>query len=545
MINNIQWIAIGLAATLTTQAQTFSNVPFPASSTGTIYQISASSDGEVWSVDTNQMAWRWNGKSWDMKNPAYQQVTSISAGSASNIWAATNTGIVYRWTAKGWQVASTSPLLFNVSAASDGTVVSADASGVPYIWNSGTNAWVALPGIVTQISAGSATNIWCVNPAGGVFQWVNSVWQQMPGVLTQISVSASGAVAGLNAAHDLWQWNASTNSWTNLKHPLLALSVVDQNTIWGVASGGKTLQTTGNLATASNPTTTNTPTVPAATNSITLTGATQAAAASLWANRRPSPTPQTTPAGGGCPVVLPLDGASANGFLQNVNFYRMMGRLNQLGIEQAAALEAQSAAVFQSTNSTLNQNPLPTSPCFTPLSSSGSQHSNLAVGSASDQPVDIWVLENWDPASMLAHRNAVLNPRLGSTYFGATAKQSSSGATSYYWAMEVAGQVAQNQAATGYSGWPPAGYVPAGLISPYGKSQSAFTWNLQSPGADFTGATVAVNGTAMTTRTADTTQIAWDMPAVTVGTAYQVVISNAKVGGVATSIQYSVTPFNP
>ena len=67
MLNNIQRIALGLAAALTAQAQTFSDVPFPAGSSGAVYQISASSDGEVWAVDTNQTAWRWNGKSWDVK----------------------------------------------------------------------------------------------------------------------------------------------------------------------------------------------------------------------------------------------------------------------------------------------------------------------------------------------------------------------------------------------------------------------------------------------------------------------------------------------
>ena len=154
-------------------------------------------------------------------------------------------------------------------------MVAADTSGVPYIWKN--NAWTALPGIVSRISAGSATNIWCVNAAGGVFRLVNGVsWQQMPGVLAEISVSASGAVVGLNPAHDLWQWNASANSWTNLNHPLVAFSVVDQNTIWGVGSGGKTIQTTASLPAASTTTTTTTTTTitaaPAATNSITLTG---------------------------------------------------------------------------------------------------------------------------------------------------------------------------------------------------------------------------------------------------------------------------------
>ena len=80
--------------------------------------------------------------------------------------------------------------LKQVSAASDGTVVGVDIANAIYRQvNIGESA--KLPGTLSQISAGSAQNIWGLDPTGRIFKWNGSAWTQMAGTLRQISAAPS------------------------------------------------------------------------------------------------------------------------------------------------------------------------------------------------------------------------------------------------------------------------------------------------------------------------------------------------------------------
>ena len=50
---------------------------------GRLTEISASSDGEAWGVNSAGQVWRWNGKAWE---GVPGQLTRISVGSKSNVW---------------------------------------------------------------------------------------------------------------------------------------------------------------------------------------------------------------------------------------------------------------------------------------------------------------------------------------------------------------------------------------------------------------------------------------------------------------------------
>jgi hypothetical protein len=99
---------------------------------GTVAQISAGADGELWATnppDSNRVL-RWDGTQWTWDIPL--GLTSVSVGSAQNIWGLDSAGKVYKWTGKTWLLKPGT--LKTISAASDGTVWGVNAKGVPYKW---------------------------------------------------------------------------------------------------------------------------------------------------------------------------------------------------------------------------------------------------------------------------------------------------------------------------------------------------------------------------------------------------------------------------
>jgi uncharacterized protein YkwD len=103
-------------------------------------------------------------------------------------------------------------------------------------WNSSTNTFETMPGILKQVSIGTDGEVWGVNPADDVFRWTGSQWQQVQGAkLKQLSVRNAQEVWGVNAANDLFRWNGS--AWEPIPpFKVTFVSVGVDGTVWGIGT---------------------------------------------------------------------------------------------------------------------------------------------------------------------------------------------------------------------------------------------------------------------------------------------------------------------
>ena len=142
-------------------------------------------------------------------------------------------------------------LLSDISAASDGTVWGVNSAGDIYQYVGqyfgGTFQQVTgppVPGGVSAVAVGSATNFWSVDGAGKVYNWESSavLWEQIHGVvLLDISVASDGTVVGVDGFGNVQSYHGG--SWTQIPAPSVpggfsAIAAVSATKFWGVTSAG-------------------------------------------------------------------------------------------------------------------------------------------------------------------------------------------------------------------------------------------------------------------------------------------------------------------
>lgn len=102
--------------------------------------------------------------------------------------------------------------------------------------------WQLIPGGLSQVSAGSANNIWGVNSAGNIFNFTGT-FNPIPGGLSCVSAASDGTVWGVNSGGNIYRRDG--NSWTQIPGGLMQISVGSAKNVWGVNSGGNIYQYTG------------------------------------------------------------------------------------------------------------------------------------------------------------------------------------------------------------------------------------------------------------------------------------------------------------
>ncbi|MEU8781781.1 tectonin domain-containing protein [Streptomyces sp. NPDC048637] len=75
--------------------------------------------------------------------------------------------------------------------------------------------WKLISGSLTAISAGSRTNVWGVDSAGGIYRYTNndaSPWVKIPGGLSDIGAGADGTVWGVNSRNEIFRYTGDQPS---------------------------------------------------------------------------------------------------------------------------------------------------------------------------------------------------------------------------------------------------------------------------------------------------------------------------------------------
>jgi hypothetical protein len=229
--------------------------------------------------------------------------------------------------------------------------------------------------------------------------------------------------------------------------------------------------------------------------------------------------------------------------IRRLNFYRAMaGIFANVTEDKNIYTNFQSAAYMCSRNNTLSTGPPNTWTCYTIYGGPACGQANLTVGNG-PAAVDVYILDRNIPSA--GHRRWALNPNMKVTSFG-DAPDSIGLAVN---AMSVFNQ--SNPYITnrdGFVSWPPPGYVPAQMVSPW--------WSFSISGADFSQASVAVTSNFVPVAAIvqplapgfGQNALVWtnSVPGASLqfDTVYTISISNFLVGSQASNVSYSVTLFN-
>jgi hypothetical protein len=243
----------------------------------------------------------------------------------------------------------------------------------------------------------------------------------------------------------------------------------------------------------------------------------------------------------------------AQATLDRINYYRAMGAVPD-NVVPSAALGAsdQQAALMFSANGQLSHSPPTTWTCYTAQGAQAAGNSNIALGAAGPDAIDLYMSDSGSNNTAAGHRRWILFPRQTTMGTGSVDQWSQGFAANGLWILDTGTWTTPPTFPNGYS-WPSAGYFPYFLLP-----SSEKRWSFSFAGANFGAAMVSVTrgGNALNVIQeavengyGDNT-IVWQMPGVpltapSADTAYQVVISNVVIGGVPRTFSYSVTVIDP
>lgn len=250
-----------------------------------------------------------------------------------------------------------------------------------------------------------------------------------------------------------------------------------------------------------------------------------------------------------------LSAAARQNVLTALNAIRALHQLDPVSYDTAGEPAAMSAALLMQANGQLNHTPPSSWNCYSAAGASGAGSSNLGGGNRSATPADnlvSWLLDTSNlSTTIVGHRRWLLDPFLGKVAYGRS--DSSSGALGM-WALQVihADTVTQGSAATfvayPYQDYPARYHAQGALLSfsviadPASKSASA--------SVDFSAAQIAVSlrGTssplAVSSVSSDNqgyglaNNLQFSIGTISVGSIYDVAISNVRVGGTPRNYSY-------
>jgi uncharacterized protein YkwD len=173
-----------------------------------------------------------------------------------------------------------------------------------------------------------------------------------------------------------------------------------------------------------------------------------------------------------------------------VNFFRALAGLP--GISETTSSETrnnnQAAALIMSANAALSHNPPSSWTCYSSGGSSGAQSSNLALGRAGPEAIDLYIDDPGSFNTAAGHRRWILFPPRITMASGDIPSGTRSNAL---WVFGASGT--RPPTADGVA-WPPRGFVPYQVLPTMSDR-----WSLSYPGANFSDAVVSMsrNGQAI------------------------------------------------
>lgn len=174
---------------------------------GSAVDISAKGN-ELWSINSGQNIYRWNGKNWDLK---VGSAVRVGASPDGWTWVVNKADEVYRWNLNKQNWDKMPGALVQISAISKDRALGVNRNQNIFLWEN--NAWTQLPGLAIWAAIGDGDERWVVNKQQSIFRWNHSTntWDQVPGAANNIDVQNPCRVIATNAAHQIYIWK--NNNW--------------------------------------------------------------------------------------------------------------------------------------------------------------------------------------------------------------------------------------------------------------------------------------------------------------------------------------------
>jgi len=214
---------------------------------GELTQIAVGFDGAVWGINSSQQIYRFNSG-----NQAFEYVpgslASIDVGADGDVWGINSGGDTFHFNRlrQNWDEVpgafSFSNIPSDISVGSGTNVWVVDGNSDTFRYDARTKRWDPVPGKYTSVAAGADGGAWGVN-LPQVYQLAaatraTQAWHQVPGELVQLSAASDGNVWGLNMWGQIYTFNPSLQSWTWIPGTLTQIAVAANGAVWGVNSAG-------------------------------------------------------------------------------------------------------------------------------------------------------------------------------------------------------------------------------------------------------------------------------------------------------------------
>jgi hypothetical protein len=147
----------------------------------------------------------------------------------------------YNFCTKVFESPETAVVSTNPSSISTGggEVWGINTSNQVFRFNPATNAFVQLPGTLTQIAVG-VNGVWGLNASGAVFEFnpVTQVFDRLTGTLTKIAAAGNG-VWGINSTNQVVRYEASTRTFFAIASVgVTNLAVGTGGGVWAIDANG-------------------------------------------------------------------------------------------------------------------------------------------------------------------------------------------------------------------------------------------------------------------------------------------------------------------
>lgn len=238
--------------------------------------------------------------------------------------------------------------------------------------------------------------------------------------------------------------------------------------------------------------------------------------------------------------------------IDRVNYYRALVGLPPVTLLAGTAeAQSQAAALMMSANNALSHAPPMNWLCYSADGAAGASNSNIALGASGPRAIDLYMSDPGAGNAAAGHRRWILFPPRAAIATGdiAGGVVPPRPANSLF----VFGPTTSRPATPNGIAWPPAGFVPYQNLP-----ATSNRWSFSYPNANFSSATVTMNGPGGPLAVANETVatgygdntivflpsgVSYAKPAI--DTSYTVTVSGMSGPGVPPTIQYTVTVIDP
>ena len=245
-----------------------------------------------------------------------------------------------------------------------------------------------------------------------------------------------------------------------------------------------------------------------------------------------------------------------NAVLLRVNFFRALAGVPAwISFDSVYSDQNQQAALMMSANGALSHSPPPTWLCYGNIGANAAASSNLAIGAAGAEAIDLYMEDSGANNRDVGHRRWILYPQTQVMGTGDVTPATDYPEANSLWVFDNHFADTRPRTRDDFVAWPPAGYIPYSLV----YRRWSFTW----PNADFSdasvrmerdGETIGITLEPLATGFGENT-LAWRpelgfdangaFPAPEQDARYGVTLDHVVIDGAERSFSYEVVVFDP